>query len=121
MKSVTTIKIGETEVWLRFGYDCMKDYTLSCYENSVYSTIDSVAGASKLLEVAHRNYCTVKESKPVVTYEEIYDWVEEKINDGKSEEVSSLINMWAESTATKKTIEKIEEQKKSLTKELIAV
>lgn len=121
MKSVIAITILEKEVGLRFGYDCMKDYTLACYEKPVYSTIDSVAGSAKLLESAHRNFCTVKESAPVVTYEEIYNWVEEMINDDKGSEVSDLINMWAESSATKKTLERIEEQKKSLTKELIAV
>ena len=114
------ITIGEQQVGLYFGYPCFNDYTIACLSEPKFASLQDGVGVAKLLHCAHENFCVIEETKATLKYQDFYLWVEEKINSDNRQEVENLLNIWAECTTTKKSLERIAEltkeddQKKSL-------
>jgi hypothetical protein len=119
IKPQNYITIGENQVGLYFGYPCFNDYTVACLGEAKYASLQDGAGVAKLFQTAHENFCLIREIKPALKYEDFYMWVEDKINSDEKNEIETLLNIWAECTSTKKSLERIaqiteEDEKKNL-------
>ena len=126
MNGVTTIKIGDEPISLRFAYPCFKAFTEAMAKDkesgkNLFWTSEG-EGASltdyayaKLFQFAYENACLIKEIEPLLKFEPFYDWVDQH---NGSEELVRVIKVWTESTITKKVIEQVDADNKK--KEQIA-
>lgn len=115
------IEVNGQRTGLYFGYDAFKDLISSGIEDIKYLNIQDISGYAKLLEVSHHNWCLLEKVKPSLSYKDFYLWVESKVNEDEKTELESLINIWADCTSTKKSLEKLNAQAEEQKKSLIAV
>lgn len=108
--AIASITIAEKVIGLYFGYPCFQIYSEACAENADYMALEAGSGAAVLLEAAHRNHCLIERSKPVITFKELYEWVEKKIIDGETSAIADLINQWGECSITKDAVAKIQKK-----------
>ena len=123
MSTLTHVQVNGQTIGLRFGMQCAREFIVASIEKrdifftkdeNEYSNLTEVA-ISKLIHCAYRNDCSVKDVIPVLTLEDVCNWVEEKILSESLEEIQDILNAWGESQATQKSLAKITtaEEKKS--------
>ena len=107
----TTIKIGETEIGLKFGMHAAR-YLSQKLDNGFCFDGDSITeiGIAHVVYAGYLNNCAVKDMKPGLSFEEVVDFVETSVNDvDKVATLTSVIQLWTsvqfvpkEQTDTKK-------------------
>lgn len=104
-KNYLKIQIDGKDVGLKFGFPQVKEFGMAIADNyEVYFDGNdlSATGVAKLIHTAHRNSCLVKECDPVVSFEDIVDWVDGALNDEERQKViGSVIEMWQANEYTK--------------------
>jgi hypothetical protein len=120
MNGYIEVDINGQKVGLKFGYPAVKEFTLASVasqdlyiENGNLSDI----GIAKLIQCGYNNYCLLQERPPVLKFMEFSEWVEGALDDKERLEViGNILTVYADSRYTKLAIERMKEQKKSLTK-----
>lgn len=119
MNGLATITINGQQVGLRFAYPAIKWFSEASIKNGDAYFTDgtgggfTVEGLAKLFHCSYRNQCLIKEVEPTLSYEDFYNWVDERqrTEEGQAELVK-VTEVYAESSVMKKMVEA---QKKSLT------
>ena len=92
----TTIKIGETEIGLKFGMHAAR-YLSQKLDNGFCFDGDSITeiGIAHVVYAGYLNSCAVKDMKPGLTFEEVVDFVETSVNDAdKVATLTNVIQLW---------------------------
>lgn len=116
--SFTTIKIGDQDIGLRFGYPCIRWFTEASFDNPDYfDKAESLTdiGVAKLLQFAYKNECVVKEVKADIPFIKFYEWVEQRISlSGETNtELAEVVKVFLESQPVQDQKKKAETEKKS--------
>jgi hypothetical protein len=117
------IAIDGKEVGLKFGFAQVKEFAIAMAANlAVYFDGDTISpiGIAKLIHTAHRNDCLLKEVEPVVTFEQISNWVDSSSGDEKKTKVlTDVVMKWQESEYTKSWLDNIKKKTAEINKELV--
>lgn len=107
------MNINSKEVNLRFGMLCIETFSSMVY-GSVKKNPTGAYGISAIIYAAALNWYEVKEQPMPVTFEEVYDYVEENWHDQeKLKEFSAVSEQFIKSNSFKKhTGQVIEDEKK---------
>lgn len=110
------ITIDEQEIGLKFNVYCnvwMQEaiaedkegiLTAKVIVEEKEETIPTLFWYAKLLYFAYKCNCILKQDKPILTYENFFDWVEVN-SSGESNQLSELMEVWSGTNASKKMIE----------------
>lgn len=118
MNGATTIQINGQTVGLKFAYPAIKWFTEESIKSDLFFVPGetggfTVEGLAKLIECSYKNNCLIKETEPVLKYEDFYNYVEgsQDTDDGQKE-LTRVTEVYAESSVMKKIMDI---QKKSQT------
>jgi hypothetical protein len=127
MDGYIQIKVGDQMVGLKFAYPAIKWFTEASVKDRladnnaffVDETDDkgetqstmSDYGFAKLVQCAYRNDCLLKETAPVLKFEDFVNWVEQNNSEEGKEVLSSVMTCYAESTFSKKIVENAEKKR----------
>lgn len=100
------IEIDGQQVGLKFAYPQVKEFAIAleqfpteCFDSNVENITGF--GLAKLIQSAHKNNCLLKECKPVVTLEQISDWVDKGIHDEVIQnQILDIVTVWQKSEFT---------------------
>jgi hypothetical protein len=113
------MKINGKEVNLRFGMLSVEMFFGEADSMSGLSYYSSI-GLAKIIWSGIVNYYDVKELPRPVTFEEVYNHIEdEMLNDSDLEDVKAAIKQFEESQALKKKTEQIREATEEIKKKLV--
>lgn len=120
----TQIEISGKAVGLKFAWLAMKWFNeASIGKVDVYfaeteikgkktETYTSI-GLAKLIQCAYRNNNEIKEVKDELTFEDFYNWVEEKTeNEDGITELGRVVTVYSESSFSKKLVSEMEKKSK---------
>src|SRR5665213_2489017 len=110
---ITEIDFNGKKIGLKYGLPAIR---------SIYEKLDkvsflaaetySIVSLVQIVYSGYVNYCLVKELTPEITFEDVFDWVEDNV---AGSEVEKAVNAFNESKYIKKAVEVKEEEKKTLT------
>jgi hypothetical protein len=113
------MKINGKEVNLRFGMLSVEMFFGEADSMSGLSYYSSI-GLAKIIWAGIVNYYDVKELPRPVTFEEVYNHIEdEMLNDSDLEDVKAAIKQFEESQALKKKTEQIRDATEEIKKKLV--
>lgn len=113
------MKINGKEVSLRFGMLSVEMFFGEADSMSGLSYYSSI-GLAKIIWAGIVNYYDVKELPRPVTFEEVYDHIEnEMLNDSELEDVKTAIKQFEESQALKKKTEQLQKATEEIKKKLV--
>lgn len=113
------MKINGKEVNLRFGMLSVEMFFGEADSMNGLSYYSSI-GLAKIIWAGIVNYYDVKELPRPVTFEEVYNHIEdEMLNDSDLEDVKAAIKQFEESQALKKKTEQIREATEEIKKKLV--
>jgi hypothetical protein len=111
--SYCKVTIDSNVVGLKFNHLSNKFFMVALFENGeAYSDTGGFSdlGWAKLFHCAYRSNCYIKESKPELTVEDFYNYVESIGNDeGAKAEFLEAVKVWSETQSTKELVQKVEE------------
>jgi hypothetical protein len=123
----TTINIDGKAIGIKFGWGAIKDFAEADQKrHDVYYAKVSVEGKdvesltylgiAKLLQCGYLNNCAIKEVDPVLTLEDLNDWVESTIDNAQAaDELTKVLNVFSESKIVKVGQREDEDVKKKKT------
>ena len=119
MNGYTTININGQTVGIKFGLLAIKEFSLTTekkrevlYEGDNLSFL----GMAKLIQCGYKNNCEIKEVQPTLTLEDFNNWTEEALtSDERKNDVSVVLNCFAESQFVKTLIDLPKEETKKKT------
>ena len=115
------MKINGKEVSLRFGMLSVEIFFGEADNMSGLSFYSSM-GLAKIIWAGIVNYYDVKELPRPVTFEEVYNHIEdEMLNDSDLEDVKNAIKQFEESQALKKKTEQLQKATEEIKKKLAGV
>ena len=117
---IAHMKINEKEVQLRFGMLAVEVFLTKTSQSDLELSFYSAFGVSAIIYAGMVNFYSVKGLPLPVSFEEIYDHVENgMLNGGEMEEIKQAIGEFESSQALKKKTESltaaVEDVKKNLT------
>jgi hypothetical protein len=122
MNGYIQITVGEKPIGLKFAWLAVKWFTQASEgKTDVYfaeTEIDgkkqqtfTSLGIAKLIQCAYRNNNEIKEVKDELTFEDFYNWVEQKIETPEGlTEIGKVIEVYADSSFSKKLVAEIEKK-----------
>lgn len=122
MNGYIQIELAGGPVGLKFAYPAIKWFMEATAKNrDVYfvetekSETMTDYGMAKLVHCAYRNNCLLKDTDPVITFEQFTEWVTEQIEAG-GEILAQVLTTYAESAISKKVVTYAEEKKSLISK-----
>lgn len=109
------ILIGDKEYGLFFGYTCYTQFVTGCVRfKDTYQTESGAItslGFANLIHAAYLNNCYRRNTEPVLSIDDINEWVDTELLTAEGEaRLSELMTVWARSKYIAKLVD---EQKKS--------
>lgn len=114
------IEIDGQQVGLKFAFPQVKEFAIAleqypteCFDKN--SENITGFGLAKLIQSAHKNNCLLKECKPVVTLEQISDWVDRGIHDEAIQnQLLDVVTVWQKSEFTITYFEQVKKKTQEL-------
>lgn len=122
MNGYIQIELAGCPVGLKFAYPAIKWFMEATAKNRDVYFVETDKGETmtdygmaKLAHSAYRNNCLLKDTDPVLTFEQFTEWVTEQI-EASGEILAQVLTTYAESAISKKVVTYAEEKKSLISK-----
>jgi hypothetical protein len=116
------IEINGKEAGLKFGFPQAKEFAIAIGANlEMFFDGDNYSpyALAKMIYTAYKNNCLMKEVAPLITFEEISDWVDGAVsNEERKKLLFSIVQVWQESEYTKSWLDQVKKKTGEILKEL---
>src|SRR6188472_4661141 len=120
MNGYISIQVSGKPVGLKFAYPAVKWFLEAATTRADVFFVEGDAGSmvtdygmAKLIHCAYRNNCLIKETEPVLAFEDFINFVEEETEKTDSTVLADIYTCYAESSISKKIVADTEKKSKA--------